>query len=90
MTRDKTSNSKGILNNTFNQGSEPLPQRGPINMAKLDINLLTAWPKPWTSSDNNFENRDRDMSKSIGILARSNTVPIEKDHKFDRSSEKTK
>jgi hypothetical protein len=30
------------------------------------------------------------MSKSIGILARSNTVPIEKDHKFDRSSENTK
>ena len=90
MTSDKTSRNKGILNNTFNQGSEPLPHRGPINMAKLDINLLTAWPKPCTSSDSNFENRARDMSKSIGILARSNTVPIEKDHKFDRSSEKTK
>ena len=37
MTRDKTSNTKGILNNTFNQGSDPLPQRGPINMAKLDL-----------------------------------------------------
>ena len=30
------------------------------------------------------------MSKRIGILAKSRTVPMENDHKFDLSPEKTK
>ena len=69
---------------------DPLPHRGPINIAQLDVNLLTACPKPWTSSDNNFENKASDMSKRIGILAKSRTVPMENDHKFDLSPEKNK
>ena len=85
-----TSKTKGILNNTFNQGMDPLPHKGPINIAQLDVNLLTACPKPWTSSDNNFENKASDMSKRIGILAKSKTVPMENDHKFDLSPEITK
>ena len=66
---------------------EPLPQIGPINMARFERNRLTAWPNPWTSFDRSFENKDKDTFRRIGILAKSSTVPIENDHKLDRSSE---
>ena len=80
-----TKSTKGILKSTFNQGNDPLPQMGPINMAKLATNLLTACPNPCTSSDNNFENKAKEMSSRIGILAKSRTVPMENDQIFDRS-----
>ena len=80
-----TSKTKGILNNTFSQGNVPLPHIGPMNMAQFDVNLLTPWAKPWTSSDINLENKAIETSKRIGILAKSRTVPMENDHKFVRS-----
>ena len=69
----------------YNHGNAPLPHNGPISNAKLDKNLLTACPNPWTSSDNNLENKAKEISNNIGILAKSKAVPTAKYPKLDLS-----